>query len=90
MNSRHTIRQEPTKRPLTQHTQHHNFIEHALSQSRGILRVYTNTNTQSRVEQFEMPLGLLTLELNPSAQRCLMRFLQGILLLEPCISLIYA
>jgi hypothetical protein len=32
----------------------------------------------------------LTPELNPSAQRCLTRFLLGILLLEPCISLIYA
>jgi hypothetical protein len=32
----------------------------------------------------------LTPELNPSAQRCLTRFLPGILLLEPCISLIYA
>jgi hypothetical protein len=30
----------------------------------------------------------LTPELNPSAQRCLTRFLLGILLLEPCISLI--
>jgi hypothetical protein len=32
----------------------------------------------------------LTSELNPSPQRCLTRFLLGILLLEPCISLIYA
>jgi hypothetical protein len=32
----------------------------------------------------------LTPELNPSTQRCLTRFLLGILLLEPCISLIYA
>jgi hypothetical protein len=32
----------------------------------------------------------LTPELNPSAQRRLTRFLLGILLLEPCISLIYA
>jgi hypothetical protein len=32
----------------------------------------------------------LTPELNPSAQRCLTRFLLWILLLEPCISLIYA
>jgi hypothetical protein len=32
----------------------------------------------------------LTPELNPSVQRCLTRFLLGILLLEPCISLIYA
>jgi hypothetical protein len=30
----------------------------------------------------------LTPELNPSTQRCLTRFLLGILLLEPCISLI--
>jgi hypothetical protein len=30
------------------------------------------------------------LELKPSAQRCLRRNLLGILLLEPCISLIYA
>jgi hypothetical protein len=30
----------------------------------------------------------LTLELNPSVQRCLTRLLLGILLLEPCISLI--
>jgi hypothetical protein len=35
-------------------------------------------------------LKLLTPELNPSAQRCLTRFfLLGILLLKPCISLIY-
>jgi hypothetical protein len=32
----------------------------------------------------------LTLELNPSALRCLTRFLLGILLLEPCISSTYA
>jgi hypothetical protein len=32
----------------------------------------------------------LTPELNPSAQRCLSRFLLGILLLEQCISLTYA
>jgi hypothetical protein len=32
----------------------------------------------------------LTPELNPSALRCLTRFLLGILLLEPCISLMYA
>jgi hypothetical protein len=32
----------------------------------------------------------LTPELNPSAQRCLTRFLLGILLPEPCISLICA
>jgi hypothetical protein len=31
-----------------------------------------------------------TQKLNPSAQRCLTRFLLGILFLEPCISLIYA
>jgi hypothetical protein len=32
----------------------------------------------------------LTPELKPSAQRCLTKFLLGILLLEQCISLIYA
>jgi hypothetical protein len=32
----------------------------------------------------------LTPELNPSAQRCLTRFLLGMLLIEPCISLLYA
>jgi hypothetical protein len=32
----------------------------------------------------------LTPELNPSAQCCVTRFLLGIFLLEPCISLIYA
>jgi hypothetical protein len=32
----------------------------------------------------------LTPELNPSAQRCLTRFFTEDLLLEPCISLIYA
>jgi hypothetical protein len=32
----------------------------------------------------------LTPELNPSAQRCLTKFLLGILLLEPYISLIHA
>jgi hypothetical protein len=35
-------------------------------------------------------LFYLTPELNPSAQRCMTRFLMGILFLEPCISLIYA
>jgi hypothetical protein len=35
-------------------------------------------------------LNPLTPELNPSAQRCLTRFFLRILLLEPCISLIYA
>jgi hypothetical protein len=34
-------------------------------------------------------INSLTPELNLSAQRCLTRFLLGILLLEPCISLIY-
>jgi hypothetical protein len=32
----------------------------------------------------------LTPELKPSTQRCLTKFLLGILLLEPCVSLIYA
>jgi hypothetical protein len=41
-------------------------------------------------EQEERDINPLTPELNPSAQRCLRYFLMGILLLEPCISLIYA
>jgi hypothetical protein len=44
-------------------------------------------NTFARITALVNPL---TPELNPSAQRCLMRFLLGILLLEPCILLIYA
>jgi hypothetical protein len=36
------------------------------------------------------PFNPLTPELNPSAQRCVTRFVLGILLLEQCISLIYA
>jgi hypothetical protein len=39
---------------------------------------------------WEYKINPLTPELNPSAQRCLASFLLGILLLEPCISLIYA
>jgi hypothetical protein len=35
-----------------------------------------------------MAINPLTTELNPSAQRCLTTFFAGILLLEPCISLI--
>jgi hypothetical protein len=35
-------------------------------------------------------ISRLTPELNPSAQRCLTRFFTGILLIEMCISLIYA
>jgi hypothetical protein len=38
----------------------------------------------------QMIVNPLTPELTPSAQRCLASFLLGILLLEPCISLIYA
>jgi hypothetical protein len=37
-----------------------------------------------------LAINPLTSELNPLAQRCLTRFLLGILFLEPCISLIYA
>jgi hypothetical protein len=37
-----------------------------------------------------LPFNTLTPELNPSAQRYLTGFLLGILLLEPCSSLMYA
>jgi hypothetical protein len=45
------------------------------------------TNNIFLLEDFFNPL---TPELNPSALFCLTRFLLGILLLESCISLIYA
>jgi hypothetical protein len=38
----------------------------------------------------DSPINPLTPELNPSAQRCLTRFLLENLLLEPCTSLMYA
>jgi hypothetical protein len=41
-------------------------------------------------EAFIYDINPLTPKLNPSAQRCLTRFLLVILLLEPCISLMYA
>jgi hypothetical protein len=45
----------------------------------------------SRIQQASLwTFNSLTPELNPYAQRCLARFLLGILLLEPCISLKYA
>jgi hypothetical protein len=51
------------------------------------LRRFVNLVIESVFEQHINPL---TPELNPSAQRCLKRFLLGILLLEPYISLIHA
>jgi hypothetical protein len=42
------------------------------------------------VPRLSSRLNRLTLELNPSAQRCRTRFLLEILIFEPCISLIYA
>jgi hypothetical protein len=62
-----------------------------------ILR-FTNNRTKISVSLLKKtlfpdgnsPINPLTPELNPYAQRCLTRFLLGILLLEPCISLIYA
>jgi hypothetical protein len=50
--------------------------------------IFRNTNRSYCV--LWLCINSLTSELNPSAQRCLTRFLLGILLLEPCISLIYA
>jgi hypothetical protein len=49
-----------------------------------------STVTIRAVHSFKIVINPLTPELNLSAQRCLTRFLLGILLLEPCISLIYA
>jgi hypothetical protein len=53
--------------------------------------MYFEREKCSEATQFRYwPINPLTPELNPSAQRCLTRFLLGILLLEPWISLIYA
>jgi hypothetical protein len=43
-----------------------------------------------KVRRIFWRINPLTPELNPFTQRCLARFLLGLLLLEPCISLIYA
>jgi hypothetical protein len=51
--------------------------------------VLRSTQTQKFALRTEC-INTLMAELNPSAQRFLVRFLLGILLLEPCISLIYA
>jgi hypothetical protein len=53
----------------------------------GGYKVYQYSDTN--VKHFSFSFSL-TPELNPSAQRCLTMFLLGILLHEPCISLIYA
>jgi hypothetical protein len=55
----------------------------------NILRMSTNTkrNVELRILTHNVRINPLKPELNPSAQRCLTRFLLGILLLEPCISL---
>jgi hypothetical protein len=50
------------------------------------LRQLTPTNDSRTIC---IPINLLTLVLNPSAQRCLTRFLLEIFIFEPCISLIY-
>jgi hypothetical protein len=62
---------------------------------RNVLLIFLplwNSMAASRIKIQSIPLSFnsLTPELNPYAQRCLTRFLLGILLLEPCISLIYA
>jgi hypothetical protein len=52
--------------------------------------VMKNKNSYIRRKKVLDNLKHLTPELNPSAQRCLTRFFTEILILEPCISLIYA
>jgi hypothetical protein len=42
-------------------------------------------NVPAAILSHPVPFNPLTPELNTSAQRCLTRFLLGILLLEPCI-----
>jgi hypothetical protein len=55
------------------------------------VKTYTGLSTiLARTRSYCHLINPLTPELNLSAQRCLTRFLVGILRLEPCISLIYA
>jgi hypothetical protein len=51
--------------------------------------LHFNTDRHENLKR-KFAINPLTPGLNPSAQRCLTKFLLGILLLEPCISLIYA
>jgi hypothetical protein len=57
---------------------------------RGVHRDTLAVYIYRLLQTYEQTVNPSTRELNPSAQRCLTRFLLGILLLEPCISLIYA
>jgi hypothetical protein len=59
------------------------------TRTRAQTRAHTHTHKRERVLRLG-EFNPLTPELNLSAQRCLTRCLLGILLLEPCISLIYA
>jgi hypothetical protein len=60
-----------------------------------LLYLITNINVPflpvalKQIMDINLSINPLTSELNPSAQRCLTRFLLGIFILEPCISLIY-
>jgi hypothetical protein len=53
-------------------------------------QIHTHPNRLGSGVQIELFINPLPPELNPSSQRYLTRFLMGILVLEPCISLIYA
>jgi hypothetical protein len=53
-------------------------------------KICLKSDANVKLNQQETILNPLAPELNPLAQRCLTRLLLGILLLEPCISLIYA
>jgi hypothetical protein len=55
----------------------------------NLWRVTTETEFGATSWSLICEINPLTPELNPSVQRCLTRFLLGILLLEPCISFIY-
>jgi hypothetical protein len=66
-------------------------LDSGLSPSGLPTKICLSSNQQrNKVTESLCLINPLTPELNPSAQRCLTRFLLGILLLEPCISLIYA
>jgi hypothetical protein len=68
-------------------------VLHRFKEGKNIVHVIQGRNASLIYIQrlyVKLHVNPLTPELNPSAQSCLTRFLLGILLLEPCISLIYA
>jgi hypothetical protein len=74
----------------TQYTSKRKVIRRMLYREKIVFRCDAHTEHKRSVQAANFHVNPLTPELNPSAQRCLTRFLLGILLLELCISLTYA